>query len=75
VRLAVTRMKEFYGWVRNSIKHDSQHTLDNGILYLKGGNLDEELNELKRPYSLYPLSDYFKEDFFETKKVVYIPVH
>ena len=75
VSRAVARMKEFYGWVRNRIKPDSLHSLDNGILYLKGGELDEELNELKRPYSLYNLSDYFKEDFFETKKIVYVPVH
>jgi 16S rRNA (guanine527-N7)-methyltransferase len=75
VSRAVTRMREFYGWVQNRIKPNSTHSLDNGILYLKGGDLDEELNELKRPYSLYELSDYFKEDFFETKKVVYMPVH
>ncbi len=75
VSRAVTRMKEFYGWVDSRIKSDSRHSLDNGILYLKGGELDEELNELKRPYSLHELSEYFKEDFFETKKVVYVPVH
>ena len=75
VSRAVTKMKEFYRWVSNRIKPDSHHSLDNGILYLKGGELDEELNELKRPYSLYNLSDYFKEDFFETKKVVYVPIH
>jgi len=75
VSRAVTRMKEFYGWVHNKIKPNSTHKLDNGILYLKGGDLDEELNELKKPYSLYELSDYFKEEFFETKKVVYMPIH
>ena len=75
VSRAVTRMKEFYGWVRNSVKPKSLHKLDNGILYLKGGDLDDELNELKKPYSLYDLPDYFKEEFFETKKVVYMPIH
>jgi len=75
VSRAVTRMKEFYGWVHEKIKTNSTHALDNGILYLKGGDLDEELNELKRPYSLYELPNYFKEEFFETKKVVYMPVH
>lgn len=74
VSRAVTRMKEFYGWVRKKIKDDSTHTLDNGILYLKGGDLDEEMNELKCPYSIYNLSDYFKEEFFETKRVVYVPL-
>lgn len=74
VSRAVTRIKEFYGWVRNKTKDKSIHELDNGILYLKGGDLEEELNELKKPYSLYNLSDYFKEEFFETKKVVYVPL-
>ena len=74
VSRAVTRMKEFYGWVRNSAKPMSVHSIDNGILYLKGGDLDEELNEMRRPYSLYDLTEYFEEDFFETKKVVFIPL-
>jgi 16S rRNA (guanine527-N7)-methyltransferase len=75
VSRAVTRMKEFYGWVKDKGKEDSIHTLDNGILYLKGGDLDEEMNELKKPYSIYDLSSYFSEEFFETKKVVFVPVH
>jgi len=74
VSRAVTRMKEFYGWVNSKTKADSKNTLDNGILYLKGGDLDEEMNELKHPYSIYNLSDYFKEEFFETKRVVYVPL-
>lgn len=74
VSRAVTRMKEFYGWVHNKTKDKSINVLDNGILYLKGGDLDEEMNELKHPYSLYNLSDYFKEEFFETKRVVYVPL-
>lgn len=74
VSRAVTRMKEFYSWVNTKTKKDSKNSLDNGILYLKGGDLDEEMNELKRPYSIYDLSDYFKEEFFETKHVVYVPL-
>lgn len=74
VSRAVTRIKEFYGWVHQNVKEDSIHDLDNGILYLKGGDLDQELAELKRPYSLYDLSNYFAEEFFETKKVVYVPI-
>jgi len=74
VSRAVTRMKEFYGWVHTKVKQDSTHALDNGILYLKGGDLEEEMRELKRPYSVYNLSDYFKEEFFETKRVVYVPL-
>jgi 16S rRNA (guanine527-N7)-methyltransferase len=74
VSRAVTRLKTFYAWVRDKKKPVSFNTLDNGILYLKGGDLEEELNELKKPHALYSLSDYFKEDFFETKKVVYVPL-
>ena len=74
VSRAVTQMKEFYGWVQAKIKKESVHSMDNGILYLKGGDLDEEMNALKKPYSVYNLSDYFKEDFFETKRVVYLPL-
>ena len=74
VSRAVARMQEFYGWVKNKSKKESLHSLDNGILYLKGGDLDEELEELKKPYALYTLSDYFREAFFETKSVVFIPL-
>jgi 16S rRNA (guanine527-N7)-methyltransferase len=75
VSRAVTRIREFYGWVNQKVKEKSVHDLDNGILYLKGGDLDEELAELKRMHSLYNLSDYFTEEFFETKKVVYVPLY
>jgi 16S rRNA (guanine527-N7)-methyltransferase len=74
VSRAVTRMKEFYGWIHQKVNKDSNNTLDNGVLYLKGGDLEEEMNELKRRYSIYDLPTFFKEEFFETKKVVYIPL-
>ncbi len=74
VSRAVTRLKEFYGWVHKRIKKKSRHELKNGILYLKGGDLDEELAEIKRPHHLYSLSDFFSEEFFLTKKVVYVPI-
>lgn len=74
VSRAVTQMKEFYGWVHNKIKKDSVHALDNGILYLKGGDLDEEMGQMKRPYSLYDLTKYFEEEFFVTKKIVFMPI-
>ncbi len=74
VSRAVTQMKEFYGWVQNKVKKHSVHTLDNGILYLKGGDLDEEMNALKKPYSIYELTTFFSEEFFETKKIVYMPI-
>lgn len=74
VSRAVTRLKEFYGWIHRKAKKNSTHHLFNGILYLKGGDLEEELAELKKPYQLVTLSDYFSEEFFETKKVVYVPL-
>jgi len=74
VSRAVTRIKEFYQWIHAKVKAKSVHDLDNGILYLKGGDLDEELAELKKLHSVYDLSNYFQEEFFETKKVVYVPL-
>lgn len=74
VSRAVTRFKEFYGWVHRDIKKENRNTLHNGILYLKGGDLEDEMNEAKCPYQLFELSNYFTESFFETKKVVYVPM-
>ncbi len=67
VSRAVTRMKPFYGWVKPTLK------VGGTILYLKGGDLEEEMAELKKPYREIELSTFFKEDFFETKKVVEVP--
>ena len=74
VSRAVTRMAPFYSWIKDKFLKENKNTLDNGILYLKGGDLDEELSEVHKPYSLYEIPDFFSEEFFETKKVVYIPV-
>ncbi|MCA0364805.1 MAG: 16S rRNA (guanine(527)-N(7))-methyltransferase RsmG [Bacteroidetes bacterium] len=70
---AVTRMAPFMGWIQNKINRNHYNPLDNGVLYLKGGDLTEELSEIKRKYKLYNLPDYFEEEFFDTKKVVYVP--
>lgn len=72
---AVTRLKPFYQWVKGKFNKESFNDLPNGILYLKGGDLDEELKEAKKRFKVYELSHFFKEDFFETKKVVYVPYH
>lgn len=74
VSRAVTRLAPFAAWVRKNISRNSFHQLGNGILYLKGGDLKEELSELNLKTRVYELSDYFKEEFFETKKVVYVPL-
>lgn len=71
VSRAVTQMPEFVKWVKGKIKKNSKHTLDNGILYLKGGDLTEELKPFK-DIRLYNIADFFEEEFFETKKVVYL---
>ncbi|MFW0716609.1 16S rRNA (guanine(527)-N(7))-methyltransferase RsmG [Pedobacter sp. N23S346] len=70
---AVTRLGEFYPWIQGKFKKDSINAIPNGILYLKGGDLAEEIKESKLKAELYPLSDYFEEDFFDTKFVVYVP--
>ena len=74
VSRAVTRMKPFVEWVERKIKTDSKHPLYNGILYLKGGELEEEMKETGLNWSSYDLTDYFEEPYFETKKVVYVPL-
>lgn len=73
VSRAVTKLKPFYHWIAKKFKKENNHEMVNGILYLKGGDLTEELQESKRRYKIYDLSDHFKEEFFETKKVVYVP--
>ncbi|MCK0110400.1 16S rRNA (guanine(527)-N(7))-methyltransferase RsmG [Flavobacteriaceae bacterium S0825] len=73
VSRAVTSMSSFVGWVKRKVNKKSNHELKNGILYLKGGDLTEELQDFPKA-TIYSLSDYFNEDFFETKKVVYLPL-
>ena len=73
VSRAVTSMPTFVSWVKGKIAKPQHHDLKNGILYLKGGDLTEELHNY-RTATLYNLSDYFTEDFFETKKVVHLPI-
>lgn len=74
VSRAVTRLVDFYPWVRNKFLKKDKNAVPNGILYLKGGDLQEEIAEAGLQASVYALSDYFDEVFFETKQVVYIPV-
>lgn len=71
VSRAVTEMSPFVGWIWNKIERGKQGTLPNGILYLKGGDLDAELAATKLEWQQIPISDFFEEEFFETKKVVY----
>jgi len=73
VSRAVTKMPDFVQWVKGKIKKESRHQMKNGILYLKGGDLQEELKPYKNAQE-FPLKDFFAEDFFQTKKVVYLPL-
>ncbi|KJD35872.1 16S rRNA methyltransferase [Tamlana sedimentorum] len=73
VSRAVASMPTFVHWVKGKIKKEQSHDLKNGILYLKGGDLSEELKTY-RTATIYDLPDFFEEDFFETKKVVHLPL-
>ena len=73
VSRAVTNMPDFVSWVKTKIKKQHKHELKNGILYLKGGDLTEELKDFPKA-TLYDLADYFEYEFFETKKVVHLPL-
>ena len=72
VSRAVTRMNKFIPWVENKIRKRCINPWPNGILYLKGGDLRQELNEINRDSEILPISDWYKEEFFETKAVVYV---
>jgi|TARA_B110000503_G_scaffold114513_1_gene172151 16S rRNA (guanine527-N7)-methyltransferase len=71
VSRAVAHMETFVRWTRGRIAKKQNHDLKNGILYLKGGDLSEEL-KLYTSATIYDLTDYFEEDFYETKKIVHL---
>ena len=71
VSRAVAHMDTFTHWTKGKIKTKSTHKLPNGILYLKGGDLTNELQKFTKA-KIYNLSDYFDEDFYKTKKLVYL---
>jgi 16S rRNA (guanine527-N7)-methyltransferase len=73
VSRAVTNMPDFVFWVKDKIKKQQKHELKNGILYLKGGDLTEELKDFPKA-TQYNISDFFSDEFFDTKKVVHLPL-
>lgn len=73
VSRAVTNMPDFVSWIKTKIKKQNKHELKNGILYLKGGDLTEELKDFPKATE-YNISDFFEDEFFETKKVVHLPL-
>jgi 16S rRNA (guanine527-N7)-methyltransferase len=72
VSRAVTQMPIFLTWVKGKSAKKNLHPFKNGIFYLKGGDLSEELAGLRYPVQEFPISNFYKEEFFETKKVVYV---
>ena len=72
VSRAVTNMPKFMNLTKGRVIKGGHNSLNNGIIYLKGGNLSEELKNIKN--QMYNISDYFEEDFFETKKIVYVGI-
>ena len=72
VSRAVTSLPEFTSWVKKNIAKKSINPLHNGILYLKGGDLTEEIRDASGKYQIYRLDRYFEEPFFETKSVVHL---
>lgn len=72
VSRAVTTLSEFTGWVKGKVSDTHYHKLRNGILYLKGGDLTEELAPFRKKVRTWDISVFFEEEFFETKKVIYL---
>lgn len=73
VSRAVTNMPDFVSWIKDKIKKQNKHKLTNGILYLKGGDLTVELKDFPKATE-YNISEFYKDEFFETKKVVHLPL-
>jgi len=73
VSRAVTELSSFYAWIKNKVKAKGINERPNGIIYLKGGDLSSELKELNRYTEIYDISTYFREPFFSSKKLVFIP--
>jgi 16S rRNA (guanine527-N7)-methyltransferase len=74
VSRAVTSLPDFTKWVSGKINKAQKHKIKNGLFYLKGGNLDEEIAPFKKTATVFEISDYFKESYFETKKIIYLPL-
>ena len=74
VSRAVTTLGEFVPWVKKKVSKTQYHTMHNGVLYLKGGDLEKELFPFRHKVRTWDLSEFFAEEFFQTKKVIYLPL-
>ncbi len=72
VSRAVTQMPIFLTWIKGKSAKKNLHAFNNGVFYLKGGDLSEELAGLRYPVKEFPIAEFYTEEFFETKKVVYV---
>ena len=74
VSRAVTALPEFVSWVQGKINKTSHNKIKNGIFYLKGGDLEEDVKPFRKTATIIEISDYFKEEYFNTKKIIYLPL-
>ena len=74
VSRAVTNLSQFAGWVKGKISDIHYHKLRNGIIYLKGGDLTDELAPFRKKVRTWDIAEFFEEPYFETKKVIYMPM-
>lgn len=70
---AVTQFPKFINWVKNNISETHENSMQNGIFYLKGGSFEEEIKKYKDKVQIFNIDDFFKEEFFKTKKIIYMP--
>jgi len=74
VSRAVTTLPEFYSWVQGKTSKRKLHKIDNGIFYLKGGDITAEIEPFKKKATVFSISDFYTEEYFETKKIIYLPM-
>ena len=72
---AVAKTKQLFIWTHQKVRKHDKNQMENGLILLKGGDLKAEMKEFRRPYKQVNLRKYFREEFFETKKIIYVPVN
>lgn len=72
VSRAVTNLPKFFQWMKTKIHKTNRNEIPNGILYLKGGDFEDELQQIPWKHNIYPIDRFFSEPFFETKKIVHL---
>lgn len=75
VSRAVTGMQDFYKLTKKRISNTNNHAMRNGILYLRGDDAEQEMQDFKQYYKIYNVGKFFYNSFFDTKRIVYIPIY